>query len=249
MNAPGCATNRRYAAALERYVDLFDGRVRLFEYYGDAILFCGCAVPLAAVIAADLDYFHRLGVREITMLQFGAFSRWAYGLNFAAFAAGRSAAVAPAQAIAGYCAGFGRHAEAAALFTELEAAMQPVVTYADIRRPPRAADAAARLLPAIESALPRLESLASRFTALDAERLTACGTLARYTGSVLAGVCAELRGAMGSADEVLGRSAAASEYTRAVQALQSVDTRIKGVWGTVDLPIIHDVFSVAQRSD
>ena len=62
LNDPECTTNRRYAAALERYVERFAGRVRLFEYYGDAILYFGCAVPLTAVIAADLAYYQRLGL-------------------------------------------------------------------------------------------------------------------------------------------------------------------------------------------
>ena len=108
-------TNRRYAAALERYVELFDGRARLFEYYGDAILFAGCAVPMARVIDADLDYYQRLGIREITMLQFGAFSRWAYPLNFVTFAA-KVTGQAPATAVDGYCARCGPAAAPARCF-------------------------------------------------------------------------------------------------------------------------------------
>src|SRR4029453_4533927 len=44
-----CATNARYLRALEEHLAWFDGRVDVFEYYGDAILFGGCAVPLTRV--------------------------------------------------------------------------------------------------------------------------------------------------------------------------------------------------------
>src|SRR5262249_10961414 len=146
LDDPSCAMNRRYAAALERYAELFEGRVRLFEYYGDAILFCGCAVPLRSVIDADLTYYERLGLPGMTMLQFGSYSVWAYALNFLSFATRAFAAkdgvpdrLGARSALEMYCARFGACAsQAHNLLDDVEAIMRPLVTYGDIRRPPRA---------------------------------------------------------------------------------------------------------------
>jgi len=242
LNDPECATNRRYAAALERHVDLFDGRVRLFEYYGDAILFCGCPVPLGEVIAADLDYYARLGVREITMLQFGAFSLWAYPLNFAVFARA-TLERAQAAAIAGdYCARFGPRAELArSVLAELTAVMQQVVTYGDIRRPPRSAASAARILPKIEAAVPRLAALAERLAALP-DGLAGSGELTRYTQLILEGVQCEVHGTLAGAGGA-ATAAAHALYQRALQVMERVDPQVKGLWGSVDLSIIHHVLS------
>ncbi|MFI5394728.1 MAG: DUF4838 domain-containing protein [Candidatus Binatia bacterium] len=240
LNDPDCGTNRGYASALERYVDLFDGRVRLFEYYGDAILFAGCAVPLAGVIAADVDYYKRLGVPEITMLQFGAFSRWAYPLNFVTFAAALTGEV-PETAGDHYCAQFRAEAAAArTLFAELEAIIGRVVTYGDIRRPPRSATAAAGVLDRLESALPRLGDVIRKCEAFDDPALAALVPLVRYTQLVFEGVRQELR------QVLAGRPPHAElQYAEALQVVEGVDPRWKGVWGSVDLPIINSFYNVA----
>ncbi len=248
LDDPQCLTNRRYAAALERYVERFDGRVRMFEYYGDAILFCGCAVPLTAVIAADLEYYRRLGVKGITMLQFGAFSLWAYSLNFLTYAARltRPEAAARGLGLAASCtAAFGADAAAAAaVLADLEGTMQSVVTYGDIRRPPRNPAAAAPVLAAIESALPRLRQIAERLDALNGAPLAAQATLVRYTGLVLDGVRQELRGIEAGASGA-ARDAARASYDQAVEIIAGVEQRFKGLWGSVDLPIIHAFFNAA----
>src|SRR5581483_4250557 len=85
LDDPDCATNRPYRAALEEHLALFDGRVDVFEYYGDAILFGGCAVPLPTVVGRDLEYYARAGVRGVSCLIFGQYSLWAYGVNVEAF--------------------------------------------------------------------------------------------------------------------------------------------------------------------
>jgi hypothetical protein len=240
LNDPDCRTNRGYAAALERYVELFDGHVRVFEYYGDAILFGGCAVPLGGVIAADLDYYRRLGVPEITMLQFGAFSRWAYPLNFVTFAAALAGEV-PETAVDGYCARFGAEAAVArAVFAELEAIVRRVVTYGDIRRPPRSVPKAARVLERLESALPRLGEVVRKLEAFGDSALAAQGPLVRYTQMVIEGVQQELR------QTLAGHPPHAEpQYAQALQVVEGVDSRLKGVWGSVDLPIIHSFYNVA----
>ena len=41
IDDPACAINPRYLESLKRYIDIFDGRGHVFEYYADAILFGG----------------------------------------------------------------------------------------------------------------------------------------------------------------------------------------------------------------
>ncbi len=232
LDDAACATNRRYAEALQRYVDWFGGRARLFEYYGDAILFAGCAVPLMRVIAADMAYFQRLGVRDITMLQFGAFSRWAYPLNFATFAAATTGRSYEAALTAEASAGFGA----------LEDIMRDVVTYGDIRRPPRDRQRGTRVLRSVEAALPRLDSILRAWEASSDEELRAQAPLVAYTRVILQGVQQELR--QTRAGE---RPQAHARYAEAVDIMEKIDPQVKGVWGGVDLPIIHTFYNVAPE--
>jgi len=242
LDDPNCATNRRYATALERYAEQFDGRVRIFEYYADAILFCGCAVPLTTIIEADLAYFARLGVPEITMLQFGAVSRFAYPLNVVAFAAAAAAAPTGRQANADYCRRFGALASVvAAAYEAVERAMARVVRYGDIRRPPRGADAAAeaqRGLRAADGVLAQV--IGTLGSPADARTRDFVEVLA-YTRRVLAGVEAQC----GNPD---GAAAAAASFAAASAQARSWSGSTAGVWGTVDLPLLHELYDVVFRS-
>ena len=74
--------------SLKRYIDMFDGRGDVFEYYADAILFGGMGFATPSIIVRDLDAYHRLGLRSISCLTFGAFSALAYPVNLEAFARG-----------------------------------------------------------------------------------------------------------------------------------------------------------------
>jgi hypothetical protein len=241
INDPACSTNRRYAAALERYVALFEGRVRLFEYYGDAILFFGCTVPLTEVIAADMDYYARLGVQGATLLQFGTYSLWAYPFNFLAFAQASRDICAPTTVRRDYCARFGAHASlAASLLASVENVMRTVVTYGDIRRPPRATDAARDVLTRVEAALPRLTNVAEQLAACGDAALAAQAALVRYTGGVLTGVRQQL------VDTLAGHPRdAETQYREALHLLDAVEGRFKGLWGRVDLPMFHQLFAAA----
>jgi hypothetical protein len=245
LNDPACATNRRYAAALERYVELFQGRVRLFEYYGDAILFFGCSVPLTEVIAADMDYYARLGVPGITMLQFGRYSLWAYALNFLAFAAASQGLCEPARIRRDHGAQFRAHAAAVAgIVTEVESVMRSVVTYGDIRRPPAAAEAARQVLRSVERALPALARVSEQLVALGGDALAAQALLMRYTQGVLTAVRQQLQ------DTLAGHPRDAEpQYTEALSVLDAVERRFKGLWGSVDLHVIHRFFALAAHAE
>ncbi|HKV55567.1 MAG TPA: DUF4838 domain-containing protein, partial [Candidatus Binataceae bacterium] len=86
IDDPACEVNPRYFETLKRYLDLFDGRGHVFEYYADAILFGGIAAATPAVIAADLRAYRALGVAGVSCLTFGAHSALAYPVNLEAFA-------------------------------------------------------------------------------------------------------------------------------------------------------------------
>ncbi len=83
-----CEVNPRYLESLKRYLELFDGRGHIFEYYADAILFGGLACATPAVIARDLRAYKALGLDSVSCLTFGAHSVLAYPVNLEAFARG-----------------------------------------------------------------------------------------------------------------------------------------------------------------
>lgn len=228
LDDPDCNVNLRYREAFEKHVDRFEGRLRVFEYYGDAILFCGIAVPLTAVIAADLDYYRRAGAREISFLQFGAYSLWAHPLNFCEFAA-RSARAEPASIAtvgAAYPTEFWR---------EIEEAIATIVTYGDVRRPPR--KRAAAILPRLEAAAVLLRGWAARLDD-DPEFQR---PLLEYTASVLEGIALQLAGTATGIEEGEAR------FQRALDIVARAPASLSGVWGRRNLPVIHSFHSAAVR--
>lgn len=238
---PGCARNQQYRESLERYVELFAGRVRLFEYYGDSILFFGCALPLVEVIEADMQYYQRLGIREALMLQFGTYSAWAHPLNYLAFAAASTQPTCSAVSLREqYCQRFGAEtALAVEMFRDLEVCLGQVVRYGDVRIPPRDPALAATTRAAIEGVTPRLAGFAERLESCVDPWLRSQAQLLRYTETVLTAVAQEIE-APGGIDERLDR---AREYVAAVER------PYKGLWGAVDLPIIHSFYSAAAHLD
>jgi len=87
INDPNCRRNQIYWKQLKQAVKQFNGRVTVFEYYGDAILWPCCTVSIPRVIAADMEAYSSLGIPISAPLIFGQSSFWLYGLNLAVFAA------------------------------------------------------------------------------------------------------------------------------------------------------------------
>lgn len=230
---PNCRRNQRYWLALLQYLERFSGRVRVFEYYGDGILFFGCALPLTATIEKDLDHYRAAGVEEILMLQFGAYSRWAYALNFLAFAHGAVGRPIRPE-VEGYCRTLDGGSLAREL-AELEALVSQLACYGDVRLRPRDAALAEFVTRQLAHVLPRLGALGDRFEAQRAPAVRALGALVRYTQTVFAGVEHELR--TGSSAEKI--------FSSALEILLGVDRRWKGVWGEIDLPTIHSIYLAA----
>ena len=88
IDDPACEINPRYFESLKRYLDIFNGRGHVFEYYADAILFCGLGFATPAIVASDLRAYRRLGITSISNLTFGAYSVMAYPANLEAFVRG-----------------------------------------------------------------------------------------------------------------------------------------------------------------
>ena len=105
--------------------------------------------------------------------------------------------------------------------------------------------------------MPRLAALAQRLATLGAdwqttdrrqqwtdEALAAQGALICYTHAVLDAARQDLQ------DTVAGRPpSAAGQYAETLSIIEAVDRRFKGLWGTVDLPIIHSFFAAAVAGE
>src|SRR5439155_728913 len=139
LDDAACATNAPYWDALARHLEVFQGRVDVFEYYGDALLFGGCAVPLVEVIARDLESYAASGVRGVSCLLFGSYSLWAYGVNVEAFARGMLRPDAARGAREAYSRRwYGTAAEPMGRYlTRLERLVAGAVQHGDVRLPPR----------------------------------------------------------------------------------------------------------------
>jgi len=250
LDDAGCDTNRRYRAAFEEHLDLFAGRVHAFEYYGDAILFGGCAVPLVDVCAADLAYYRRAGACGVSCLTFGRYSLLALGTNLEAFARGALRPGDARTARAAHCARrFGPGADPMRRYVAaLEAAMARVVTYGDIKVPP-AREAVRVALGHVLDAVPELRSLlqdAVTAGAPDAE-LAAERALLEYTVATLAALRGWLDAVVaqpGGADA----EHAVTALTEAVELLRTVPIELKGTWGAYDLEIANAFYAATLRS-
>lgn len=231
-----CGLNRHYYNALETYVQLFRRRVRVFEYYGDAILFFGCLVPVPHVIAQDVRTYEDLGVSELSFLQFGQFSRWAYAPNFTAFAAASQGASVD-RALQQLWKQWHQNPNLLCqAFAELETTMRSLVRYGDIRVVPKRPAQRAELRAGLFAHLPRLSEIAAELDSAGLPSLQALALLVRYTQTVFEGV----------AHEIDTGTSAEAIYSHALNLLQSVDRTYKGVWGDLDLPVIHDIYKAAH---
>ncbi len=236
MGDPACGTNLYYRTALELYQRRFENRLRVFEYYGDAILFFGCLVPIPSLIADDVAFYRNAGVSEIFFLQFGAFSRWAYAPNFTSFAASTRGRPVD-DALRALWRGWHHEPERLEhLFLQLEATLRALVQYGDLRLKPKRRGQVLQLRQALEQHLPRFEPIAAALEAAGSPALHALALLVRYTQAVFEAVAYEID--TGKDGESLFRSA--------LKFIEAIDRTHKGVWGELDLPVIHDVYKLAH---
>ncbi len=245
-----CEINPRYFESLKRYLDIFNGRGHVFEYYADAILFCGLGFATPAIIASDLRAYRRLGITSISNLTFGAYSVMAYPANLEAFVRGsRAPDFDPAATLDETAAG--RHPqcapEMAAAYRAIERASKLCLDYADIMRlvmPPE--KAARKRVELREAALTFNEAIAAADeieSSANTRLVKAEKDLWRYSSDVLAGL-SDYLGALeqtGIHRQAWG-TAAITRITDAVGRIREIDPEIKGTWGAYDLEWIRELW-------
>jgi hypothetical protein len=250
-----CEINPRYLESLKRYIEIFDGRGHVFEYYADAILFGGLAFATPHVIAQDLRAYRALGITSISNLTFGAYSVMAYPVNLEAFVRGAiNPDFQPAQTIADVAAG--RHpgcaTEMADAYRAIERASKLVLDYGDVMRPQLPAEKGQRkqielreAALAFDEALAAADRIADNF---DHPRADAERDLWRYSADVLAGL-AEYLGAKSEAGAEKQRRGelAINKVASAVENIHRIDLEIKGTWGAYDLEWIREIWLNALR--
>ena len=250
IDDPTCEINPRYFESLKRYLDIFNGRGHVFEYYADAILFCGVGFATSAIVASDLRAYRRLGITSISNLTFGAYSVMAYPANLEAFVRGsRAVGFDPAAALDETAAG--RHPqcapEMAAAYRAVERASKLCLDYADIMRlvmPPE--KAARKRVELREAALTFNEAIAAAdeiASSANTRLAEAEKDLWRYSSDVLAGL-SDYLGALeqtGIHRQAWG-TAAITRITDAIGRIREIDPEIKGTWGAYDLEWIRELW-------
>ncbi|MGH7925087.1 MAG: DUF4838 domain-containing protein, partial [Candidatus Binatus sp.] len=243
IDDPQCEINPRYLQSLKRYMEIFDGRGHIFEYYADAILFAGLGFATPAVIAADLRAYRRLRLTSVSCLTFGAYSVMAYPVNLEAFVRGSQSPDFEPDATLRETAS-GRHPrcapEMAAAYRAVERASKLCLDYADIIRPVTPPEKATRkrgelreAALAFNQAIAAVDEIAS---SADTRLADAEKDLWRYSVDVIAGMSDYLAALeqTGIHRQAWG-AAAITRITEAIERIRGIDSEIKGTWGAYDL--------------
>jgi hypothetical protein len=250
IDDPACEINPRYFESLKRYLEIFNGRGHVFEYYADAILFGGLGFATPAVVARDLRAYHRLGIASISCLTFGAYSAMAYPVNLEAFVRGsRDPNFEPDTTLVDISAG--RHPrcapEMAAAYRAVERASKLCLDYADVMHPVVPPEKAVRKRNELrEAALTFNEAIAAAdqiAQSMDTPLADAEKNLWRYSSDVLAGL-SDYLGALeeaGAHRRIRGESAIA-KVAAAIARIRAIDPEIKGTWGAYDLEWIRELW-------
>jgi hypothetical protein len=259
IDDPACEINPRYLESLKRYIEIFNGRGHVFEYYADAILFGGLGFATPAVVARDLRAYRRLGIASISCLTFGAYSAMAYPVNLEAFVRGsRDPDFEPDATLVETSAG--RHPqcapEMAAAYRAVERASKLCLDYADVMHPVMPPEKAVRKRDELrEAALTFNEAIAAAdqiALSIDTPLVDAEKDLWRYSSDVLAGL-SDYLGALGEAgaDRRVRGKAAVAKVTGAIERIREIDPEIKGTWGAYDLEWICELWlsALARRLD
>ncbi|MFZ1888310.1 MAG: DUF4838 domain-containing protein [Candidatus Binataceae bacterium] len=255
IDDPACEINPPFLESLKRYLEIFDGRAHIFEYYADAILFGGLAFATPGVVARDLRAYHALGVTSISCLTFGAFSTLAYPVNLEAFVrSARDVASEPAAAISDTA--LGRHPRCApaleAAYRAVERASVLSLDFSDVMRPQMSAEKGRRKRVELKNAARAFQDAIAA-----AESISRAGgnPLARaeqqlwtYSGDVLDGLSAYLAAKEQTGTERIKMGdAAIAQIAAAIQHVREIDLEIKGTWGAYDLEWIRELWIAALK--
>jgi hypothetical protein len=251
--------NPRYLESLRRYIDLFDGRGAVFEYYADAILFGAMGLATASTIVRDLNAYHRMGLRSISCLTFGAFSALAYPVNLETFArATRSLDIDSETGVDEIAAA--RYPECAAAmaraYRAVARASAMALTYgAAMRPPPEPAGAAQRRARLLEAAAAMRDGVAAAQAIISGGAGERGGAAMRlevgaerdlweYSAETLEGLAQWLqaRTLTGAERRVTG-ARAIEKIERAVRHVREIDPALKGTWGAYDMERLHGIWT------
>jgi len=247
-----CEINPRYLESLKRYIEIFDGRGHVFEYYADAILFGGIGFATPTAVARDLRAYWALGITSISCLTFGAHSVLAYPVNLEAFVRGSTNPdFEPDATLLDIAAG--RHPrcapEMAAAYRAIERASKLALDYADVMQPVMPPQKAARKrIELARSAATFDEAIeaANRITAaisFDAPLVDAEKELWRYSSEVLAGLSDYLAAREDCSGGRIARGEAAiAKVDGAIERIRKIDLSIKGTWGAYDLEWMREIW-------
>jgi hypothetical protein len=253
-----CTINPRYFESLKRYIDIFDGRGHVFEYYADAILFGGLGFATPTIITRDLRAYKALGIDSISNLTFGAFSVLAYPVNLEAFVRGTRAPKFSVRAVLDDTAASRHPKDAEALgkaYRGIEKAAALVLDYADVMRPFKMTpQKAAAKKPQIIKAITQLEhavKFATQAKAKHADVLAGAEEdLWNYSLEVLSGIGDYIRAReeKGIVRHTLGEGAVALVAT-AIEHIHHIEQSIKGTWGTYDLDWLRELWLDGLRKN
>jgi hypothetical protein len=254
IDDPTCNLNPSYLESLKRYIDLFDGRGGVFEYYADAILFGGMGFATPSIIVRDLNAYHRMGMRSISCLTFGAFSALAYPVNLETFArATRSLDIDSEAAIDDIAAARhpGCEAAMAGAYRAIARASAMALTYGPVMRPPlepagaprrrsRLLEAAAAMREGMAAAEAIIEDGARESGGAARPEVGAERDLWEYSAEALQGVAQWLEArTLTGADRRATGAQAIEKVDRAIRHIHEIDSALKGTWGAYDLERSH----------
>jgi len=257
IDDPVCTMNPRYLESLKRNIDLFDGRGGVFEYYADAILFGGMGFATPSIIVRDLNAYHRMGLRSISCLTFGAFSALAYPVNLETFARARRSLdldsdVAIDDIAAARYSGCG--AAMAEAYRAIARASAIVLTYGPVMRAPlepddaprtrsRLLEAAAAMHEGVAAAEAVISGAGAELGAAARREVGAERDLWEYSADTLEGLAQwlEARTLTGAERRATGAQAI-EKVDRAIRHIHEIDSALKGTWGAYDLERSHRVW-------
>jgi hypothetical protein len=256
IDDPRCDINPRYFDSLKRYLEIFEGRAHVFEYYADAILWGGLAFASPEIVARDLRAYHGLGIRSISCLTFGAYSLMAYPVNLETYVeCARDVGTEPAAALSATARG--RHPACAAAMSDAYRAIADasalVLDYADVMNPRTEAGKAQRK----RGEIARAAKLFQRaIDGADAVLRSGNHRLARaesrlwsYSAQVLEGIVDYLAAKECTGAERARRGAAAiKKIAAAIEHVHAIELENKGTWGAYDLEWMREMwFRALQR--
>ena len=253
-----CAINPRYLESLKRYLEIFDGRGHVFEYYADAILFGGIGFATPTTIARDLRAYKGLGIDSICNLTFGAYSVLAYPLNLEAFVRGTRSSKFSASGLIAECAA-NRHPKAAdamgKAYRHVERAASMVLDYADVMCPyEMTTEHAAAKKPLIEKAFAQFEHAVKLANATHEKYGDALAgaeeELWSYSFEVLSGIGDYIRAHQegGIVKHTLGQGAIA-QIAGALEHIHNIEADRKGTWGAYDLEWLREMWLDGLRKN